>query len=329
MLNYRFTLNDKDITDKLLGVSYSENLEDVASSFSFTSLEDFDITSLTTDGKTRINTFKIYEKTQTKPFYIGVVTDYEHTTDVNVYSYSGYDVGFYLNKNEVIKQFKKANIGKAIESLCTEFNISATMPEFKATVSKIYKDVVLADILKELLELERLKTSSKDLYIDCKNGKLNITRYQIEQNLTALIGSGFLVGSDSTYSNCSVKKSIQELKNRVIYSDNNEKSLKRITADDTNSIATYGLLTAVETVDTNKQNNLKQLAKTKLTELNKIKTEISKTLIADHRVSKGKLIDFTNADYGLTGIYLVKSANHEITAQKETVSVSIEKYLKT
>ena len=44
MLNYRFTLNDKDITDKLLSVNYSENLEDVASSFSFTSLEDFDIT---------------------------------------------------------------------------------------------------------------------------------------------------------------------------------------------------------------------------------------------------------------------------------------------
>lgn len=185
---------------------------------------------------------------------------------------------------------------------------------------------MLADILKELIELEKLKTGKKDIYIDCKNGKLNISKYTLEQNLTALIGSGFLVGSDSTYSNCSVKKSIQELKNRVIYSDNNEKSLKRIIADDTNSIATYGLLTAVETVDTNKQNNLKQLAKTKLTELNKIKTEISKTLIADYRVSKGKLINFTNADYGLTGIYLVKSASHEITAQKETVNVSIEKW---
>lgn len=329
MSNYKFYLNNVEITDDIINFSYSENLEDVASSFSFNALKDYGLTSIDSDGNERINTIKIFDNQQKAPFYVGVVTDYEHTTDVNVYSYSGYDVGFYLNKNEVLKQFKNANIGKAIESLCTEFNISATMPEFKATVSKIYKDVVLADILKELLELERLKVSSNDLYIDYKNGKLNITRYQIEQNLTALIGSGFLVGSDSTYSNCSVKKSIQELKNRVIYSDNNEKSLKRIIADDTNSIATYGLLTAVETVDTNKQNNLKQLAKTKLTELNKIKTEISKTLIADYRVSKGKLIDFTNTDYGLTGIYLVKSASHEITAQKETVSVSIEKYLKT
>ena len=137
MLNYRFTLNDKDITDKLLSVNYSENLEDVASSFSFTSLEDFDITSLTSDGKTRINTFKIYERTQTNPFYIGVVTDYEHTTDVNVYSYSGYDVGFYLNKNEVIKQFKKANqnttdkVTEAIQKFESAENIESVLNLFE------------------------------------------------------------------------------------------------------------------------------------------------------------------------------------------------------
>lgn len=328
MLNYRFTLNDKDITDRLLTVSYSENLEDVASSFSFTSVEDFDITSLTDEGKTRINTLKIYEKTQTTPFYIGVVTDYEHTTDVNVYNYSGFDVGFYLNKNEVIKQFKNANIGKAIESLCNEFDISATMPEFKTTVSKIYKDVVFADILKELLELEKTKGGRDDLYIDCKNGKLNIKRYSVEENLTALIGSGFLVDSNRTYSNCSVKKSIQELKNRVIYTDNNEKSLKRVTISDNENISSYGLLTAIETVDTNKNNNLKTLAKTKLAELNQSKTEISKTLIADYLVAKGKIIDFTNSDYNLTGMYLVKSASHEITANAEIVNVSIEKQQK-
>ena len=88
-------------------------------------------------------------------------------------------------------------------------------------------------------------------------------------------------------------------------------------------------ITSIETVDTNKQNNLTKLANDKLKELNKIKEEINLSLIADSRVSKGKLIDFTNGDYGLTGIYLVTSASHEITAQKETVSVSIEKYLKT
>ena len=68
------------------------------------------------------------------------------------------------------------------------------------------------------------------------------------------------------------------------------------------------------------------MADDKLNELNKIKEEISKRLIADYRVSKGKLIDFANTDYGLSGIYLVKSASHELTATAEIVDISIEKY---
>lgn len=180
--------------------------------------------------------------------------------------------------------------------------------------------------MKELIELEKVKGELKDLYIDCKNGRLNIFEYQIEQNLTALIGNNFLIRSDNTYSNCSVKKSIQELKNRVIYADNNEKSLKQVIVADNNSISTYGLLTIIETIDTNKQNNLKELAKRKLAELNKIKTEISKTLIADYRVSKGKLIDFKNNKYGINGIYLIKTASHNITTEAETVNITIEKW---
>ena len=82
----------------------------------------------------------------------------------------------------------------------------------------------------------------------------------------------------------------------------------------------------VETVDTNKNNNLKQLAHDKLNELNKVNEERSLELLGDYRISKGKLIDFTNSDYGLSGIYLVTSATHEIDRQKELVKVSISKY---
>lgn len=50
-----------------------------------------------------------------------------------------------------------------------------------------------------------------------------------------------------------VTHSFQELKNRVIYSDNNEKSTRTVVASNTASISTYGLLTNIETVDTKKQ----------------------------------------------------------------------------
>ena len=326
MNNYRFTLNNVDITLDILNFSYSESLDDVASSFYFESLRNFNITSTNNAGNQVVNILRVFDITTNVLVYLGVITDCEHTTDVNKYSYSGFDVGFYLNKNEVLIQFKNANITDAITLLSRENQINlGNVPRFKTTISKIYKDIVFADILKELLELEKTKGGLRNLYIDCKMGNLRINRYQIEQNLTALIGNGFLINSNNTYSAISVKHSIQELKNRVIYSDNNEKSIKKVLKDSPQSIYTYGLLTAIETVDTNKQNNLTKLANDKLKELNKIKEEINLSLISDYRVSKGKLIDFTINEYGLNGVYLITSAEHIIDSKKETVNVSIER----
>lgn len=68
--------------------------------------------------------------------------------------------------------------------------------------------------------------------------------------------------------------------------DNDAKSLYNLQLSDLESIANYGLLTAVETVDKNKTNNLNQLAKTRLAELNKTKEDITLTLLADYRVKR-------------------------------------------
>ncbi len=324
MLDYRFELNGSDITEDILNFEYSENLDDVASSFSFTSNTDFGLTS-NVKNKTVLNELKIINKNN-NAFYLGYITDYEHTTDKNVYSYSGFDVGFYLNKNEVIIQFKNETILNALVKLAGENEVKlGFIGEFKQKVSKIYKDVLFADVVKDLIKLEKDKGGAKNFYIDCKDGFLNIRQYVKEEDLTSLIGNGFLVKSDKTYSNVSVKQSIQELKNRVIYSDNNEKNIKYKQASDTTSIATYGLLTKVETVDTNKSNDLQKLSNNKLKELNQITEERSLELLGDYRISKGKLIDFTNSDYGLSGVYLITSATHEINNERELVKVSIQK----
>lgn len=325
MLDYRFELNGSDITEDILNFEYSENLEDVASSFSFTSLKDFGLTSKV-NNKTVLNELKIINKNN-NAFYLGYITDFEHTTDKDVYSYLGFDVGFYLNKNEVIIQFRNEKILDALIKLANDNDVNlGFVGEFKQKVNKIYKDVLFSDVVKDLIKLEKDKGGAKDFYVDCKNGVLNIRQYVKEDDLTSIIGNGFKVKSDKTYSNVSVKQSIQELKNRVIYSNNNAKSLYKVSREDKNSISTYGLLTTIETVDTNKVNNLGQLAESQLKELNKVKEERSLELLGDYRISKGKLINFENTDYGLSGTYLVTSATHTIDNQKELVKVSISKY---
>ena len=322
---YDFYINDKKVND-ILTLGYSESLDDVASSFNFSSLSDFGITS-NENNKTSLNSFKICKKDKKQPFYFGYITDCEHTADKNIFNYSGFDVGFYLNKNEIVKQFRKSNIGEAIKSMCRDYQIDINLTaNFKKTVSKIYKDEVFADVLKELLEFEKLQGGLKNLYIDCKLGKLNILEYQFEENLSSIISNGILIDSNQTINNINIKHSIQELKNKVIIADNNEQSIKTISKQNDNSISTYGLLASVESVDTKKTNNLNLLAQEKLEELNRPQEDINLTLLGDYRVGKGKIINLNIEEYKLEGLYLIKSANHKIDKEKDEIDISIERF---
>lgn len=323
MNNYRFELNGNDITDHILSFNYSEDLKDVASDFGFTSLVNYGLTS-----EDKLNSIKVMDAVTNDVAYFGYVTDFEHTTDKNVYSYTGFDVGFYLNKNEVIKQFDNANIGEAIQSLCDEYEVKLDYkPVFQNTVSKIYKDVVFSDILKELLELEKTKGGNKNIFIDCKLGNLDILTYQKKTDLSAVIANNIRVNSYSTIAEVETQKSIQGLKNKVIYSNNDEKSVFQVEQHNQDSINTYGLLTSVETIDTNKNNNLLQLAQNKVDELNNPKETYSiKKMLGDYRVAKGIILDLDLPEYDLLGNYLIISVKHNIDNNKELIDFKMEKF---
>lgn len=331
---YDYYLNGRLINNSIIEFSYSENINDVATNFEFTSIQDFGLT-LEINGQTVLNRIEICEVGETTPFYVGFITDEEHTNDRNVYKYIGFDVGFYLNKNQVVKQFKGENIRRAIIALCSEYKIgefnnqnqfSLNIPNFTQTIKKIYKGETFGDIIKEMLELERAKGGLQDTYIDCKNGGLNIRRYQVVEELIAVVADALLLDSFTTQNNISVKHSIQNLKNRVIVTDNaNDKITKERIERDNASIAIYGLLTHVEKIDTDKNNNLKKTATEKLSELNKVTEEISINIIADHRAGKGVIIPLDIDEYRLNGLYLITSANHRIYRNREEIAVNLKK----
>lgn len=331
---YDYYLNGRLINNSIIEFSYSENINDVATNFEFTSIQDFGLT-LEINGQTVLNRIEICEVGETTPFYVGFITDEEHTNDRNVYKYIGFDVGFYLNKNQVVKQFKGENIRRAIIALCSEYKIgefnnqnqfSLNIPNFTQTIKKIYKGETFGDIIKEMLELERAKGGLQDTYIDCKNGGLNIRRYQVVEELIAVVADALLLDSFTTQNKVSVKHSIQNLRNRVIVTDNaNDKISKQYSISKTDSILTYGMLTHVEKIDTDKNNNLKKTATEKLSELNRVIEEISLNIIADHRAGKGVIIPLNIEEYRLNGLYLITSANHRIYRNREEIAVNLKK----
>jgi len=335
---YDIYLNGNLINETAIEFSYSEDLADVGTAFEFTSTTDYGITS-EINGKKVINRLELCLQNTRTPVYVGYITDCEHTNNKDVFKHSGFDVGFYLKNNQVVKKFNGENIGTAIINLCQENNIgefkndgrdtvfSVNIPKFTQTIKKIYKGETFDEILKELLELEKTKGGIKDVYIDCKNGGLNIRRYEVEESLITPVAQVLIIDGFTTYNNVTVKHSIQKLRNRVIITDNaNDKIIKNIQKKEDDSIATYGLLTHVEKVDTNKNNNLIKLAENKLAELNKVEESISLSILGDYRAGKGKIIPIELEEYNLTGKFLIKTAAHKIYENREEVDISIQRY---
>ena len=94
---------------------------------------------------------------------------------INGDEYSGYDFAWYLNKSETIYQAKKVSAEKAIR-LCKRFDVPiGELPNMPTTISKLYKDMVVSDILKDILKKVKNETGPGYLW-KCEKGKLNFVK---------------------------------------------------------------------------------------------------------------------------------------------------------
>lgn len=158
-----------------------------------------------------------------------------------------------------------------------------------------------------------------------RNG-FNFTIFR-KTSVINVFANALLLDSFTTHNNISVKHSIQNLKNRVIVTDNaNDKIARYYPRQEDESVATYGMLTHVEKIDTDKNNNVKKIAEEKLAEQNRVTEEISLNILADHRAGKGVIIPVNIEEYGLSGMYLITSANHKIYQNREEITVNLKHY---
>jgi hypothetical protein len=312
-MSYKFLING-DETPNIISPEWADDLENYANTFSFSTCEYYEIGSL----------FKIVNK-YGYDVLTGIITDFEQS-DPNVFHYSGYDCGFYINQNEIIQQLKKIKISDAIKILCKNHSIPVgNIPEMSATVTEIFKDRKLSDVLSQLIEYAISKGCIKDVYYTCAHGKFEILPYETIVDLTGEM-SVFSVESQKTINSASVKVSMQELRNKIILADDNETNQRHVIVQDASSISKYGLLQEVETIDTSKANNLNKIASDKLTSLNKLSKSISMSMLGDYRMHKGVIMPIDSEEIGVKGNFLITSSKHNIEGDIEHVAVNLQMY---
>lgn len=317
------TMERKNIIEKIFSFNWQDDIDNMFISFDFETKEEL------TCG----DWIELYNSDNMESVFVGIITKTSQKSEES-FSYSGYDMGFYLEKNETVIQFKNAKISKAIEDVCHKLELNVgEIPEINMTVTKIYQNETLSDILKDLYKIA-IDKGFKDIYnFNCKDGKINLLKYKENNNLRGYIANLYSINSFDYIKSFEKTSSIENMKNRVeLYtsnSANNNSTGKRLyTLSNLEHIKKYGLLNHIEEVDADKKQDYKTIIKNKLAELDKISEEITFSVIGDNKLQAGTITTILNDKININGAYKITSSKHSIIGTIENVEVSVQKYKK-
>ena len=308
--DYKIIIDNEEI--KNVGeLAWSDDIDTIASEFSFNSTANIVIGS------------KLVITNAGKEVLRGIITD-KRINQNKTYTYSGFDYGFYLNKNEVIIQFNNVKIDTAIKQLCAKVNVPCgNICAINAYVTKIFKDVVVSDIINELLEMATKKTGAKYVF-SCQCGKLEIVDTMSACEDIIELTRGQTIKIADSLGEIQYSESIQDLKNSITLIDDNDKTAYVVaSAQDSGSISNYGLLGQIESIDKDDKTSKTVIANNLLKELNKVTTSIQVTLLGTDNFKKGSILALDYPDYNINGNYYAKSTNHAVKNKNHIVNAEL------
>lgn len=230
-------------------------------------------------------------------------------------SYTCLDFGFYLGQSQGIYQFNKIAvkyaIGKILEDFKIKHNISNEL--YKVFVTKIYKDVVISDILKDLLDLAFKETGKK--YIMEMRGDtffvvLDDASLKISPKIQLAAGTPKVVVSN-TISSPTRELSIENMKNIVVITSSDEDKTG-ILAEVQNDalIRKFGRLQEVQSVSDKDKAQAKNMAQNLLAELGKVVETSSFEVVGHEDLRAYRRLDVNEPITGLTGTFRIVTASH-------------------
>lgn len=226
-------------------------------------------------------------------------------------SITGFDFGWYLNKNKVVIQFKKASASDAIRKLCDKVGIKHDIVAIPTLITKIYKDEAVSDVIKELLDQAKQETgvTYRMEMVDQTLTIKKLTDLVINPKIKLADNTGSFPAALSA-SNATRTTSIDDLRNRVVVVTSEESTKVYAEASDSVSIKKYGLLSENVSVDAKNKAQARNIAKNTLKDLNRIKEELTLDLLGSDEIKAGRLIDMDVDTIGVKGRYIITSANH-------------------
>ena len=312
---YKLIVGGNDITSYVGGLSWQNSIDELATKMSFEAAKS---------NTHYVNTYTphlgdIVNLCTNIEIFRGIVISVDDG-DKFKNKYTVTDFGWYLNKSKETYQFNDMNAKKAVIRLCSDFNIPIdTIPELNTSITQIYIDKCVSDILSDILE----KCGGGYNFDMTPNG-IRIYKYgeiyaypefRITPN-TRLIYSPTLKG------NVSHTLSIEDMKNSVkVITESDKVYTVKAVAKDADSIYKYGILQEVIKID-EKDGDANTFAKNKLSELGKVKESFSIEIIeaVNSYTRAGSMITVDNANY------LIESADHSIKNGVHYVKLGLRKF---
>lgn len=327
---YKIMLNkdskSEDITALVGELSWNESLETVGISLSFSvpdtaekyvprlKIEAGDIIQLFNDSGEMI-----------RAVVVNVSRDFPKRT------VKAYDFGFYLNKNDVVIQFKNQSVSDCLKQLFSSVGVSVgSICDMPANVKGVYIKNV-NEIIKELIKIQE-DNDGKRYYYELRAEKIYVFQMPIEPiNYTfkpAINVGAFDVTDKNAHSRGKYSHSIENMKNSIIAEVNSKTSgempEKQFIARDEESIKKYGLLAENYSINSDEAENIKELAKNKLKEKNTIKRELSMDFIGCDDARPSRIMHIVDDYLGIEGNFRITSVSHKISGCNHTMSCSLE-----
>lgn len=302
-----------DITSIAGNINLSTSVDTLGATLDFTVARNFKDQNYTLTET--IKTGDIIKFDNGNNLFTGVIVD----IDTSKFSkgIKCFDFYFYLNKNKIIKQFNELNASACIENLLKTVGAKiGTIEKIATKIDKIYKNNTVAEVIKDILEQVNSETGKKYIleiegttFSLVPHKKIKVT---IENNLFGVP---------------SLHESISELKNSVLVvsNDQDDESIYA-SVKDNNSIKKYGMLQEVIEVDPDKDDiaKVRNIAKTKLEELNKVLTTISIDVWGNDTLKAGRTLYVDIKEFSIKKEFLIKSCNHTFLKGNHICSLELE-----